>query len=443
MRKNGQDNSLSAYIARKETSISLVAPSLVKSYPFAIIPSMAQKIDSEQVKQSKELTTINNPLVAASKQSPEDSQVVSGDSGESVGGQAETPTPNPTTEVTNVKDVPIEDAIHAKLKGVTEFNIVVVGCFSMGKSTLINALFFEKDKEYEEKAEEGSLAPCTMRESAKEPYILEINGIKYNIYDSPGLQDGEEDDLELLQWISQRHDKIHLVIYCTRMGDPVRPSEIEAMKNITTAFTKSIWNNAVIALTFANQVDSPNPKIKEEEYFEKVMKNKVESLNNTFTKLSFKKETLNKITKNVYPAGSATKLLLPGKSQDWRVDFWRGCLDACDPKGKKALFELAKSKSYIKLALGGGSASTASGIAAIAAGLGCVVAGAVLTGTGFLAPVGIPLIIGGGVSTGLGAAAASGGGGVLYATSQVKKEEEKRKKNFDARMTKKQKNKES
>ena len=388
---------------------------------------MAQKIDSEQVQQNIELPTTNNPLVAASRQSPENLPVVRDGS---VGEQAESPTPKSTVEITNISDVPVEDAIRAKLKGVSEVNIVVVGCFNMGKSTLINSLFFAVDQEYEEIAKEGSLAPCTMRK-AKDPYVLRIDGVKYNIYDSPGLQDGKQKDLEILRWISQRHNKIHLAIYCTRMGEAVRPSEIKAMNNITTAFTKSIWNNTVIALTFANQVVSPRPNENLECYFKEKQKQKVKKLKCAFRNLSLQEDTLKKVTENIQPVGSASQLILPGETQDWRIDFWQGCLRACDPKAKGAIFQLAKSKKYFKAGSAGAAASTVSGIVGIVGGVGCMVAGTALTGTGILAPIGVPLLIGGAVGTVLGAGATAGGFTNLVTNSKVKKEETMRNKQVD------------
>lgn len=283
----------------------------------------------------------------------------------------------------------VEDAVREKLKGVSEVNIVVVGCYGVGKSTLINSLFFETGHKYTEKAMKGHAIT-----EAKDPYVLEINGVKYNIYDSPGLQDGIEDELDHLQWISQQHDKIHLVIYCTRMGEAVRPAEIEAMKNVTTAFTESIWNNTVIALTFANMVEAVDPDMEDDYYFEKVRKEKVENLKSIFKEFSFEEATLEKIKQNIYPVGSARKLILPGQSQDWRIDFWRGCLDACDPESKQANFQLSQTRRSISMSVAG-TTSTASGAIAIAGGVGSTIAGIALTATGILAPIGIPLIVGG------------------------------------------------
>ena len=230
-----------------------------------------------------------------------------------------------------------------------------------------------------------------------------------------------------MEWITERHDKIHLVIYCTRMTDDLRPSEIEAMKNITRAFKKSLWNNTVIALTFANKVEPSDPDMKDDEYFENIFKEKVEKLKSIFVKeLSLKEHTSKKVA--ILPAGSAKKLILPGKDQDWRVGFWLGCLDACDPEGKEALFELYKTRHYINISTIGASAGTASGAVGIVGGVGSMVAGAVFTGTGILAPAGIPLLIGGGVSTVLGVAATVGGTGGIHAGRKAKKEEAERKK---------------
>ena len=396
--------------------------------------------ESPEVGEQTEAVRQNSPDSEPAEPSTHSSVTSEGElSNDSSDGQGQLPRIDP--EIQSIRDVPVEDAFKEKLRGVPELNIAVVGCFNMGKSALINCLFFEKDQKYNKKAKEGSGESCTTREAAKEPYVLEINDVRYNIYDSPGLQDGSDDDLELLQWISQRHDKIHLVIYCTRMEEAIRPAEIEAMKNVNKAFKKSIWNNTVIALTFANKVEPSDPEIDESEYFEKVLKEQVEKLKNIFiSELSLQEATLMKIANNIFPVGSARKLDLPGRSQDWRVDFWLGCLDACDPEGKKALFELYKTTHYIDMSAGGVKAALASGIAGIVGGVGCMVAGTALTATVFLAGPGIPLLVGGAVGTGLAIGATVGGGRSLYASKKAMKEETERKKREDKKEKKDREN---
>ena len=429
-------------------SVASVAPSPQK------LPRQSRKMDDQtsvtepdrQANSEIELPTFPSPVVDADQRPPEEGEQTravrqnspsthssgtseqqrqEGSSNDSSKGQGQLP--HSDSRLQSIRDVQVEDAVSEKLKGVSEVNIAVVGCYNMGKSTLINSIFFEKGKKYNQKAKEGSMGPCTTKEAAKMPYVLEINGIKYNIYDSPGLQDGTEDDLELLEWISLRHNKIHLVIYCTKMKGDIRPSEVEAMKNITKAFKESIWKNAVIALTFANVVEATDPDKEDDEYFEEVLKEKVEKLRSIFlNELSLKEDTLKKI--NIYPVGSAKKLILPGKTQDWRYDFWYGCLYACDPEGKDALFELYKTRDYIDMSTAGAKASFVSGIAGIVGGVGCMIAGTALTATVFLAAAGIPLLVGGAVGTGLAVVATAGGVRSLRASNKAKKEEEQRRK---------------
>ena len=97
--------------------------------------------------------------------------------------------------------LPLEDAVREKLQTSGELNIVVLGCFQVGKSTLINAMFFREGKAYVVRAEEGSMRPCT---DDVKPHTLVINdgsvSININIYDTPGLQDGGNND----------HTRLHL-----------------------------------------------------------------------------------------------------------------------------------------------------------------------------------------------------------------------------------------
>ena len=141
-----------------------------------------------------------------------------------------------------------EDAVRSKFDNVSELNFLVIGCFHVGKSTLINEVFL---KDCEKKAEEAlEKGPCT---SAVNPYTIDVDEIKLNIFDSPGLQDGVTYDRNYITELEKECGKCNLIIYCTKMGDPIRPCEKEALKNLTLAFKGAVWEKFVIALTFANQ----------------------------------------------------------------------------------------------------------------------------------------------------------------------------------------------
>ena len=96
---------------------------------------------------------------------------------------------------------------------------------------------------------------------------------------------------------------------------------------------------------------------------------------------------------------------LPGKENDWRVDFWLGCLAACQPEAKGALLKLAWKNREFLMKVAGVSVSTTSGTVGMVLGVGSMLAGGALAATGILAPVGVPLIAAGAVATLLGAAA--------------------------------------
>ena len=93
------------------------------------------------------------------------------------------------------------------------------------------------------------------------PYTLKIGGVSFNIYDSPGIQDENGDMKYLNSW-----PNIHLIFYCKKMMEPIRPAEKAALKNLNLTFGSSIWNNVIIALTFANYCDPPDPDTNVTEY---------------------------------------------------------------------------------------------------------------------------------------------------------------------------------
>ena len=301
-----------------------------------------------------------------------------------------------------LEELPLEDAVRERLNSCKELIILVVGRYQMGKSTLINSLFFQEGGNYIEHATEGSLSRCT---DDVEPYVLEGENVSYKIYDSPGLQDGSRNDIKYLRMIKRKCPRIHLIIYCTKMDEPVRPEEVATMRNLTLTFGETLWDNVVIALTFANQVQPANPGINEAQYFSEIFTRKREVLNEHFCLVPIERERVDNLMRRVYPTGSARVLKLPGKENDWRVDFWLGCLAACQPEAKGALLKLAWKNREFLMKVAGVSVSTTSGTVGMALGVGSMLAGGALAATGFLAPVGVPLIAAGAIATLLGAAA--------------------------------------
>ena len=244
----------------------------------------------------------------------------------------------------NFKDLDIDEDTREKLQR-KELNVLVVGCYQVGKSALINAIFFEQGKKYE-RAKEGELMkPCTDEVT---PHTLKVGDndtfVTVNIYDSPGLQDGEKDDCEHLKKINKACSNFHLMIYCTKMGEPVRENELKALVNLL----KVKANNMIIALTFANQVEPADPNEDEASHFEKILSTKKIVLCEALKKYGPACNELPTVARRIYPVGSARKLQLH-TTDNWQVDFLLGCLSACELEGKRAMLQVAyKNKHFLK-----------------------------------------------------------------------------------------------
>ena len=300
-------------------------------------------------------------------------------------------------------DLPLGYAVCQKLEASKELNILIVGRFQVGKSSLINSLFFKEGESYKMRAEEGLLSPCTRDVT---PYTFLFKDCVFNIYDSPGFQD-EESYTKYLKSISKACLNIHLVIYCKKMGEPMRPAEKKALKTLNNAFGSSIWGTMIIALTFANLVDPPDPDVNEVDYFKEIKERNVEELKQALEELSIKEEDLECLKTRVHPVGSARVFQLPGMEVDWRIDFWIGCLEACKEEAKGVLLALDDPRITYKIV--GSSIATFAGVTGAICGAACVGAGIALTVTGILAPIGIALFAVGVVMGLLGIGTATGG----------------------------------
>ena len=193
------------------------------------------------------------------------------------------------------------------------------------------------------------------------------------------------------------------------MGEPVRPDEAKALENLTSTFGKAILENVVIALTFANEIQPAGPDEDEVECFKQKLEDKKTALRKHFSQFQIEMKKVEALKQRIFPTGSARVLKLPGMQEDWRADFWRGCLDACKEDGKGALLKIAwMNPNFVKLLLA--SFSTSTGGAVTVAGVGCTAAGVAFTATGILAPVGVPLLVAGAITTILGVGATAGWG---------------------------------
>ena len=210
-------------------------------------------------------------------------------------------------------------------KDSSELNILIVGKYQVGKSALINCLFYREGEGYVELAKEGDLEPTTMEVKS---YKIDMHGISCNIFDTQGLQDISGNDSTYLKDMKGECKTPHLVIYCMKLDDPIRPDDVIAIKAFTDKYGAKIWENALFALTFANQVSPTKPGADEVEFF----RNKIENKTSWLSECLKKKRSDNGIGIDVsvveqiqlVPTGSAKEMNLPGIT-DWRINLWEKC----------------------------------------------------------------------------------------------------------------------
>ena len=196
----------------------------------------------------------------------------------------------------------------------------MTGRTGAGKSTLVNGIVGEVV------AKEGAALTTGTTEVAN--YEFTKKGTKFVVFDSPGLQDADLNDMNTLEQIRKKLvaqcSEIELVVYCLDMRHTrIDASDTNAIKHLTQGFTTELWKRAVFVLTFANKVEPTGDYegTDEEYYYEQLEKYKKRI-----------QELIPEVPIEVVPAGYSRKTkrvpepwkLLDRK--DWFNDFWFTCL---------------------------------------------------------------------------------------------------------------------
>ena len=152
-----------------------------------------------------------------------------------------------------------------------QLNILLCGRSGVGKSSLVNSLL---GQEVCTVSRQPDLDPCT-KDTTK--FTVNLDGITVNVFDSPGLQDGTEDETEYVEKMYSKCKNVDLVLYCMDMTE-VRftPAEVRAIGTITNKFGRKIWERCVLVLTKANCLHVPRANrapLATIDYHENVFKN--------------------------------------------------------------------------------------------------------------------------------------------------------------------------
>lgn len=134
------------------------------------------------------------------------------------------------------------------LEHIKSVNVIVTGKTGVGKSTLINSLVGK------EVTKEGdALRPETMEVTS---HVASVGGVDVAIWDTPGLQDGMENEKKYIDDMVTKCSGYDLVIYCSSMTESRFgvSDDVKAISILTKTFGESLWEHTVFVLTRCNQV---------------------------------------------------------------------------------------------------------------------------------------------------------------------------------------------
>ena len=153
-------------------------------------------------------------------------------------------------------------------------------------------------------------------------YKHRLNDVEITLFDTPGLADGTGKEEEYLRKIREKvTGPCDVFIFCIEMNTTrFRTDDIKTLETLTKTFGPSLWEHALVALTFANNVRAPkNARVSEIEYFD----GRIQMLKKAITGVILKADVPEKVVTNVpfIPVGDLWELSLPGIT-DWVEAFW-------------------------------------------------------------------------------------------------------------------------
>ena len=234
----------------------------------------------------------------------------------------------------------IKDELKEWIQSSNSVNIFVTGRTGAGKSTLVNAMIGQKLAE-----EGGELDPMTSEVTCFE---TTVSGVRVKVWDSPGLQDGTGREAEYIADMKAKCTDIDLCVFCVSISTTRFTSdskEVKALEKLTDAFGRGLWDHAVIALTYANELEMINDDMRlarrkgDKEELSKLFKYKIAEWVDKI------KATLNNVVKvsphcsealPIIPTGFRDPSSLPDRDH-WLSSFWFAALRAMHKKAQPAM----------------------------------------------------------------------------------------------------------
>ena len=155
------------------------------------------------------------------------------------------------------------------------FTILQIGETGVGKSSTINSLFGK------EVAKTNSF---TAETKSVTPFEGTYNSVKYTIFDTPGLGEWKNGDLQLddkyLSLMKDQCSSPDVLWYILRLDDNrVTTGDFKILQLIRQYFGDTIWDRTMIVLTHSDRIPSP-------EEFQRFLEGRTETVNDLITEVT-------------------------------------------------------------------------------------------------------------------------------------------------------------
>ena len=161
------------------------------------------------------------------------------------------------------------------------------------------------------------------------PYDFTKNNVKITVFDTPGLADGTGNDERYLLQILEKVKTVDLFLFCTDMTSRrFSDDDAKTVTKLTKTFGASLWDHALVVLTFANQVHL-NAKEKDHtvvdldqqriSFFQKRIRDFQKKIQKVLLSRGVHQEAMSNLP--FVPAGEVTKPRLPDR-ENWLTALW-------------------------------------------------------------------------------------------------------------------------
>ena len=153
-------------------------------------------------------------------------------------------------------------------------------------------------------------------------YHYTLKHMKVTLFDTPGLADGCGKDEEYLRKIKEKvTGPCDVFIFCTEMNSTrFRQDDIRTIQTLTEIFSPQLWEHALVALTFANEVHPrKNAVVSEIQHFNARMLDFKEKITGVILQAGVPEQVVTKVP--FVATGDVCEPSLPGII-DWKAIFW-------------------------------------------------------------------------------------------------------------------------